>query len=35
MTGHCWCYFDGGDFYFPVFVDYPETTFGGEFATDA
>ena len=24
-----------GDFYFPVFVDYPETTFGGEFATNA
>jgi microcin C transport system permease protein len=26
--------YDGG-FYFPVFVSYPETTFGGEFPTDA
>ncbi len=26
--------FDGG-WYFPVFVDYPETTFGGEFPTKA
>jgi len=24
-----------GSFYFPVFVSYPETTFGGEFPTDA
>ncbi len=27
-------YYDGG-FYFPVFVAYPETTFDGEFATEA
>lgn len=26
--------YDGG-FYFPVLVDYPETTFGGDFPTDA
>ncbi|MCK5374043.1 MAG: ABC transporter permease, partial [Alphaproteobacteria bacterium] len=24
-----------GDLYFPVFVDYPETTFGGDFETEA
>ena len=24
-----------GDFYFPILFDYPETTFGGEFATNA
>jgi microcin C transport system permease protein len=25
----------GGRFYFPIFADYPETTFGGELPTDA
>ncbi|HEX2113084.1 MAG TPA: ABC transporter permease, partial [Alphaproteobacteria bacterium] len=27
-------YYDGA-FYFPIFQNYPETTFGGEFATEA